>query len=181
MWLLRRAILATPGLRTTNPDFRHSSVVKFGGVEKNIKNVEHSRVGVIDSSAIKPMKLVARNRTALQRRAHGNGVRKIERKQIKVFCDAVVREFRPQKIILFGSYAYGKPTPDSDVDLLVVLPFRGNDVGKAIQIRSRCDASFALDLLVRKPEFITERLRERDMFIELVMNQGRVIYESQHA
>jgi len=101
--------------------------------------------------------------------------------EIQAYCDAIAREFHPQKIILFGSYAYGKPMPDSDVDLLVILPFRGNDVSKAIEIRSRFDTPFPMDLLVRKPEFIASRLRERDMFIELVMSQGRVMYESQHA
>jgi predicted nucleotidyltransferase len=116
----------------------------------------------------------------LLRRARGNGARPIRRKQIQAYCDAVAREFHPQKIVLFGSHAYGRPTPDSDVDLLVILPYRGNDLTKAIQIRSRFDAPFPLDLLVRKPEFIAARLRERDMFIELVMSQGRVMYESQH-
>ena len=101
--------------------------------------------------------------------------------QIQAYCDAVVRQFRPRKIVLFGSYAYGHPTSDSDVDLLVILPFRGNDRAKAIQIRSQFDTPFPLDLLVRKPEFIADRLRERDMFIELVMSKGRVIYESEHA
>ena len=111
----------------------------------------------------------------------GNGARLVSRKLVQSYCDAVVREFRPEKIILFGSYAYGTPTPDSDVDLLVILPFRGSDVAKAIQIRSRFDTPFPMDLLVRKPEFIATRLRERDMFVEEVMTQGRVMYESQHA
>ncbi len=101
--------------------------------------------------------------------------------RIQSYCDAIAREFRPDQIILFGSYAYGQPTPDSDVDLLVILPFKGNDVAKAIQIRSRFDTPFPLDLIVRKPEFIARRRRERDMFIELVVTQGRVMYESQHA
>lgn len=101
--------------------------------------------------------------------------------QIRAYCEAVAREFRPEKIILFGSYAYGRPTPDSDVDLMVVLPFRGNEISKAGEIRSRFDAPFPLDLLVRKPHFIAERLRERDMFIELVIQRGVTLYESQHA
>jgi len=105
----------------------------------------------------------------------------IPREKIRAYCRAVAREFRPEKIVLFGSYAYGRPTPDSDVDLLVILPFHGNDLTKAIQIRSRFDTPFPLDLLVRKPRFIQERLRERDMFIETVMKDGRVLYESQHA
>jgi predicted nucleotidyltransferase len=105
----------------------------------------------------------------------------IPQERIQAYCDAVGREFRPSKIILFGSYAYGKPGPDSDVDLLVVMPFRGSDVTKAIQIRSRFDTPFPMDLIVRKPEFVAQRQQERDMFIELVVSQGQVLYESQHA
>jgi predicted nucleotidyltransferase len=104
----------------------------------------------------------------------------ISRTSIEAYCRAVAREFHPQKIVLFGSYAYGNPTADSDVDLLVILPFRGNDISKAVQIRSRFDTPFPMDLIVRKPDFIAERLRERDMFIELVMKRGRVIYEGEH-
>ena len=62
------------------------------------------------------------------------------------------------------------------MDLLVVLPFRGNDVAKAIEIRSRFDTPFPLDSIVRKPEFIVRRERERDMFIELLMIEGRVMF-----
>ncbi len=100
------------------------------------------------------------------------------RTHIQEYCNTVARAFRPERIVLFGSYAYGQPSPDSDVDLLIILRFRGSDVAKAIQIRSQLDAPFPLDLLVRKPEFIAARLRERDMFIELVMTQGVVMYES---
>ena len=100
----------------------------------------------------------------------------IPRERIQAYCDAIAREFRPRKIFLFGSYAYGRPSPDSDVDLLVVLPFRGNAVAKAIEIRSRFDTPFPLDLIVRKPEFIVRRERERDMFIELLMIEGQVMF-----
>src|SRR5436190_22201513 len=84
----------------------------------------------------------------------------VSQREIEAYCQAIAREFRPEKIILFGSYAYGTPTSDSDVDLLVILPFPGNDINKAIQIRSRFDTPFALDLLVRKPAFINRRLKE---------------------
>jgi predicted nucleotidyltransferase len=105
----------------------------------------------------------------------------ISRRDIQRYCNGIAGEFRPERIILFGSQAYGHPTTDSDVDLLVILPFRGNDVTKAIQIRSRFDMPFPLDLIVRKPDFIADRLRERDMFIEHVMTRGVLMYEEKHA
>ena len=124
------------------------------------------------------MKLKTPIKSSARRPARQNGARLVNRKLVQSYCDAVAQEFRPQKIILFGSHAYGQPTADSDVDLLVILPFRGNDTAKAIQIRSRFATPFPMDLLVRKPEFIATRLRERDMFVEAVMTQGRVMYES---
>jgi predicted nucleotidyltransferase len=48
----------------------------------------------------------------------------VKRVQIRAFSNAIAREFRPRKIVLFGSYAYGKPTEDSDVDVLVIMPFK---------------------------------------------------------
>ena len=119
-----------------------------------------------------------RQRISGYRLSHGGGL--ISRKRIRDYCHSIGREFQPEKIILFGSYAHGTATADSDVDLLVVLAFRGNDVSKAIEIRCRFETPFPLDLLVRKPSFIQKRLRERDMFIEQVLNEGRVLYENQH-
>ncbi len=49
----------------------------------------------------------------------------INEKKIADLGNRIAKEFQPERIILFGSYAYGKPRPDSDVDLLVVLPFDG--------------------------------------------------------
>jgi uncharacterized protein len=120
-----------------------------------------------------------RNRPQQWQRRRTNA--RIPRARIQSYCDAIAREFHPRKIVLFGSYAYGRPTADSDVDLLVILPFRGSELSKAIQIRSRFDTPFPLDLIVRKPEFIARRQQERDMFIECIMTRGKVLYESEHS
>ena len=48
--------------------------------------------------------------------------------------ERIVREFQPERIILFGSSAYGQPPADSDVDLLVVLPFEGRGFRKSLEI-----------------------------------------------
>jgi predicted nucleotidyltransferase len=84
----------------------------------------------------------------------------VERARIKHFCDEVAKKFRPRKIILFGSYAYGQPTEDSDVDLLVVMNrtrYRGERM--SIHIRRALQRDFAMDLLVRTPADVAKRLR----------------------
>ncbi len=102
-----------------------------------------------------------------------NGTRRVPRKQIETYCQVLAREFRPKKIILFGSYAYGKPTLDSDVDLVVVMPFRGTDTSKVVEIRGRVEAPFPMDLMVWQPA----RTCKPDCFTREVMEKGRVMYE----
>ncbi|SPE55405.1 Putative nucleotidyltransferase (modular protein) [Verrucomicrobia bacterium] len=103
----------------------------------------------------------------------------VKRSQIRAFSDAVVRQFRPQKIVLFGSYAYGKPTENSDVDLLVIMP-RTRDRGErmSVRIRHAIPRNFPLDLLVRTPSDVAKRLRWGDPFIHELLKKGKVLYES---
>jgi len=101
-------------------------------------------------------------------------------KKIENYCAAIAREFKPQKIIIFGSYAYGKPTPDSDVDLLVIMP-RRKGARPSLEIRRRIPAGFPVDILVRAPGEIAKRLGWGDSFTTEVINKGRVIYEARHA
>jgi predicted nucleotidyltransferase len=99
-------------------------------------------------------------------------------KEIKELSSQIVSEFQPRKIILFGSHAYGKPTWDSDVDLLVVMPFSGRPNRQAVKIRSRINTAVALDLLVRTPENISHRLTMGDTFIRDILERGKVVYEA---
>ena len=99
-------------------------------------------------------------------------------KQIKNFGRRLVREFKPRKVVLFGSYAYGKPSPDSDVDLLVVMPLNGNPVDKSVEMRLKLQPRFPLDLLVRTPAKIKERLAMGDDFIKDIFDKGKVLYEA---
>jgi len=99
---------------------------------------------------------------------------------IRAYARKIAREFRPRQIILFGSYAYGRPSADSDVDLLVILPHRGHSAETALRIRSRIKAPFPLDLLVRSPARIRERLGMRDYFIREVMSRGKVLHETRN-
>jgi predicted nucleotidyltransferase len=95
---------------------------------------------------------------------------------IRRFARAVAERFHPEKIILFGSHAYGRPHADSDVDILVVMPAR-NELDQAVRIRLGVDYSFPLDLLVRTPKNLAWRLAEGDSFLKEVMSKGKVLYE----
>jgi len=104
----------------------------------------------------------------------------ISMSQIEDFGISIAREFRPHRIILFGSYADGKPTPDSDVDLLVVMPFEGRPAEKSVEIRMKLMPHFPLDILVRTPENIRHRLSMGDFFMQDILRKGRILYEAHH-
>ena len=70
---------------------------------------------------------------------------------IRRFARQVAERFQPDKIILFGSHAYGTPHADSDVDILVIMPCR-NQLDQAAKISITVDPPFPLDIIVRKPD-----------------------------
>src|ERR1700694_815934 len=76
---------------------------------------------------------------------------------IRRFASQVAARFQPDKIILFGSYAYGAPHADSDVDILVIMPAR-NQIDQACRIDDALDPPFPLDLIVRPPKNPARRL-----------------------
>jgi predicted nucleotidyltransferase len=102
----------------------------------------------------------------------------IDRTRILKYAQAVAREFHPERIILFGSYAYGTPTEDSDVDLLVVMPHEGHPAYQAAEIELKVPAGFPLDLMVRSPERIRDRLATGDRFVREILHRGSPLYES---
>jgi predicted nucleotidyltransferase len=105
----------------------------------------------------------------------------ITKKQIKQLCDQIVREFQPEKIILFGSRAYGKPTSHSDVDLLVVMSYEGEYWRQLVKIIEKLQSYIPMDLILRKPEEIEERLAMGDDFIKEIIERGKVMYEAKDA
>lgn len=104
----------------------------------------------------------------------------IPRRLIRQFAREVAERFQPEKIILFGSYAYGQPHEDSDVDILVVMPAR-NELNQAVKIRLAIARQFPLDLLVRTPETLAWRIAEGDSFLREVMDRGKILYEEAHS
>jgi len=105
-----------------------------------------------------------------------DGTKRVPAKQIEAYCRVLAREIQPKKIILFGSYASGVAKPDSDVDLIVVMPFRGSPTNQVVEIRGRAEAPFPMDLLIWQ----LNRLHRRDSFTRSVLNEGKIMYEAGH-
>jgi len=95
---------------------------------------------------------------------------------IRRFARQVAERFQPDKIILFGSHAYGTPHADSDVDILVIMPCR-NQLDQAFRIHVTIDPPFPVHVVVRTPYNMRWRLREGESFLTEVMAKGKVLYE----
>ena len=104
----------------------------------------------------------------------------ISMQDIDSFAQQLGKEFQPERVILFGSFAHGTPTQDSDVDILVIMPFHGRTAPHAAAIRCRLRPPFPLDLLIRTPEKIRERVQLGDPFIQDILEWGKVLYEAPH-
>jgi uncharacterized protein len=90
----------------------------------------------------------------------------------------IVDAFHPDKIVLFGSYAYGGPTLDSDVDLLVIMESEERPVVRSRRVREVASVDFLpMDVMVRTPAEIANRLELGDFFIKEILDHGRVLYE----
>jgi predicted nucleotidyltransferase len=98
--------------------------------------------------------------------------------EIEQFGRRIGQEFGAERVILFGSYARGTPSSDSDVDLLVIGPFSGRGVDKSVEIQMKLRPGFPIDLLVRTPEKVRERIAMGDTFMRDVLAQGRILYEA---
>ncbi len=90
----------------------------------------------------------------------------------------IVTELNPEKVILFGSYAYGTPHVDSDVDLLVIADSGMDDTQAAVAVsRLILPRPFPVDILVKTPAEVEAALQHHDLFMLKVVEQGRVLYE----
>ena len=98
--------------------------------------------------------------------------------KIEEFGRRIGRQFGAERVILFGSYARGTVTRDSDVDLLVIGPFEGRSVDRSVQIRMKLRPGFPVDLVLRTAEKVRERLAMGDDFMQEILEEGKVLYEA---
>ncbi|NQX02629.1 nucleotidyltransferase domain-containing protein [bacterium] len=101
--------------------------------------------------------------------------------QLLPYLKVIVEQFRPQRVILFGSYAYGDPTPNSDVDLLVLKEIHETSIAEATRIRRALRplrhsvANLPLDLMVRDPEDFRQQVEKGGGFHTEIARRGIVL------
>jgi predicted nucleotidyltransferase len=106
---------------------------------------------------------------------------RIPRESIETVVRQIAERFQPERIILFGSYAYGRPDPGSDVDLLVVMDTPLKEMEQAVRICQAIEYHFGLDLIVRTPATLARRLALGDSFLHEATHKGEVLYERAHS
>ena len=104
--------------------------------------------------------------------------KRIPVKTIRAIADYIAEKFNPEKIILFGSHAYGTPTAWSDVDLLVVMDTPKGELETAVAIsESLPTLTFRVDIIARSKEVIEKRKKLGDWFLIDATEKGKVLYE----
>ncbi len=98
-------------------------------------------------------------------------------------AETIRRKYKPQKIILFGSYACGRPTEDSDIDLFIVKETDARRVDRFVEVKRLIyDPQLRIPVspLVYTPQELEERLNMGDDFVKEIMSEGMVLYEETH-
>ncbi len=99
-------------------------------------------------------------------------------KSLRPAIQKIVKELNPEKIVLFGSYAYGKPNRHSDVDLLIVLNTRASQSERSWKVsRLLLPRPFPVDILVKTPKEIEAALKSGDFFLREILTRGKTLYE----
>jgi len=101
-----------------------------------------------------------------------------QQKQIKNIVIKIAKKYKPEKIILFGSYAWGRPTKDSDFDLMIIKKTKENFDKRILRVIRIIDGEVAADILVRTPEEIRKRLKIGDFFYQNIIKKGKILYEA---
>lgn len=122
---------------------------------------------------------MAANRTARYVQPYRHASPNIPLSAIRQFAGQIAERFHPDKIILFGSYAYGHPHNESDVDLLVIMPAY-DVVAQAIRISGAFERRFSHSIIVRTPQQIVRGLKQNNWFLQEVMAKRKVLYDARN-
>ncbi|MCK4330544.1 nucleotidyltransferase domain-containing protein [candidate division WOR-3 bacterium] len=99
-------------------------------------------------------------------------------KILKEIVAKIARHLDPDRIILFGSYAYGEPGKDSDLDLFIVMESNERPSKRRIMVNQLFwEREMAMDFIVKTPSEVKERLAIGDPFVKKIIKKGKVLYE----
>jgi predicted nucleotidyltransferase len=97
---------------------------------------------------------------------------------ISEVIEKIVSHFHPEKVIVFGSQAWGSPGEASDLDVLVIMESGERPRARAARVAHSCQPPYLpMDILVRTPAEIAERVAIGDSFIQRILDEGRVMYD----
>ncbi len=103
---------------------------------------------------------------------------KLYGKEIELLVSKIADKYNPEKVYLFGSYAWGKPTSDSDIDLFVVKNTVKSQRKRRRELRGLLFGSgVPFDLFIYTPDEINERLKIGDFFVKDIVSRGKILYE----
>ena len=101
-------------------------------------------------------------------------------KILNEIVEKLQREYKPLKIILYGSYAYGTPNVDSDIDLLILKNTSERSVDRFVKVKKiiyNPKRKIPVSPLIYSPDEVKERVRIGDDFIKEILNKGVTLYE----
>jgi predicted nucleotidyltransferase len=185
-----------PAVRRHNPPYRLRRRVRRSASGIVADDFPHQPVGVVDEEPLgrrrelrglaipllTAIRATARLSpgivmTSANTTADLTPLRHIQRAEVDDLVQRIALAFRPERIILFGSYANGQPRPDSDVDLLVVMETTLREADQAVAIVQAVQPAFGVDLIVRTPTNLDRRLVMGDWFLRDIVERGEVMYE----
>ena len=105
------------------------------------------------------------------------------KKMIDGLLDKLIKEYRPERVILFGSYAWGKPKKESDLDLLIVKRSKKNRVKRFVEVKKLLfdpSRDTSVSPLVLSPNEIEKRLQMGDDFIREILEKGKLLYSDEN-
>ena len=103
---------------------------------------------------------------------------KLIKKEIKKIKEKIIQKYRPEKIILFGSYIWGKFALDSDIDFFIIKNTKKRKLDRIYEVDKLLhNRKIPVDVLIYTPKEIKERLELGDFFVEDVIKKGKLIYE----
>lgn len=99
---------------------------------------------------------------------------------LQTIVQRIIESFQPQRVVLFGSHAWGEPRPESDVDFLVVTKTLSHlrPAHRRFQVKRICQPPFvSMDVLVYAPEEIRDRVAMGDLFLPKILAEGKILYD----